>query len=318
VSAAAPLTVLYIGGYGRSGSTVLDRVLGELPHTVSVGEMRSLWGSVLRGERSCGCGRAFTSCPFWNEVGTRAFGGWDTEDVRDGVEAHRAVDRHRRLPQLVAGRGDARFLEQLRTFRMLSGRLYRAVAEIAEADVVVDASKYPVYAAILRGVPDLDLRVLHLVRDARGSAYSWAKRGVAKPDADGSETMPTYRTSRAALEWSAYNLAFDLARPMGVPVRRLTYEAFVRDPLSAVRRAAAFAGVPVSGDDLRFLDGAEVGLHEQHALGGNPLRFAEGSTMTLRLDETWRDAMPDGARRTVTALAFPMLVRYGYLGSHAR
>ena len=37
-------TVLYVGGYGRSGSTVLDRVLGALPDAVSVGEIRSIWG----------------------------------------------------------------------------------------------------------------------------------------------------------------------------------------------------------------------------------------------------------------------------------
>ena len=45
-------TVLYIGGYGRSGSTVLDRVLGALPDVVSVGEIRSIWGAVLREDGS--------------------------------------------------------------------------------------------------------------------------------------------------------------------------------------------------------------------------------------------------------------------------
>jgi hypothetical protein len=315
VSDVAPLTVLYIGGYGRSGSTVLDRVLGELPGVVSVGEMRSLWGAVLRGDRRCSCGRPFASCPFWAAVGERAFGGWGTEEVARGIDAHRAVDRHRRLPRLVVGRRPAAFDGDLAIFRNLSARLYRAVADVADARVVVDASKYPVYAAVLRGAPGLDLRVLHLVRDARGTAHSWAKQGVVKPDADDGETMPIYRPSRAALEWSAYNLAFDVAGMLRLPVRRLRYESFVKDPVGTARRGAAFAGVPVSADDLAFIDGDEVRLGEQHAIGGNPARFADGTSMRLRLDEAWRREMPAGARRAVTALAAPLLLRYGYLGS---
>jgi Sulfotransferase family len=315
VSDAAPLTVLYIGGYGRSGSTVLDRVLGELPGVVSVGEMRSLWGAVLRGDRRCSCGRSFGSCPFWSAVGERAFGGWETEEVRRGVEARRAIDRHRHLPRLVVGRRTAAFDGDLAVFRALTARLYLAVADVAQAEVVVDASKYPVYAAILRGTPGLDLRVLHLVRDARGTAHSWAKQGVVKPDAEDGETMPIYRPSRAALEWSAYNLAFDLAGVGRLPVRRLRYESLVRDPVGTVRRIAAFAGVPVTADDLAFLDGEHVRLGEQHAIGGNPARFADGASMRLRLDDAWRGEMPARARRTVTALASPLLLRYGYLGS---
>ena len=32
--------VLFIGGYGRSGSTLLDRLLGQIDGFVSVGEVR--------------------------------------------------------------------------------------------------------------------------------------------------------------------------------------------------------------------------------------------------------------------------------------
>src|SRR5690348_4870275 len=49
-------TVLYLGGLGRSGTAVLERVLGELPGACSVGELVYLWErGVLRGE-TCGCG----------------------------------------------------------------------------------------------------------------------------------------------------------------------------------------------------------------------------------------------------------------------
>ena len=39
----ARATVLYIGGMGRSGSTLVDRVLGQAPGVCSVGELVFLW-----------------------------------------------------------------------------------------------------------------------------------------------------------------------------------------------------------------------------------------------------------------------------------
>src|SRR5205823_1051409 len=47
--------VLYIAGPGRSGSTVLDQVLGELPGFVSTGELQALWQRGLVERRPCGC-----------------------------------------------------------------------------------------------------------------------------------------------------------------------------------------------------------------------------------------------------------------------
>jgi hypothetical protein len=35
--------VVFIGGYGRSGSTLLDRVLGSIEGLVSAGELSHLW-----------------------------------------------------------------------------------------------------------------------------------------------------------------------------------------------------------------------------------------------------------------------------------
>ena len=49
VTSSHPSTpqVLYVGGWGRSGSTLLDLALGQIPGFVSVGELRYLW------ERPC-------------------------------------------------------------------------------------------------------------------------------------------------------------------------------------------------------------------------------------------------------------------------
>jgi hypothetical protein len=55
---------------------------------------------------------------------------------------------------------------------------------------------------------------------------------------------------------------------------------------------------------------ADLGV--AHTASGNPMRFTTGP-VPIRLDDKWRSAMLPSNRRTVTALTFPLLQRYGYL-----
>ena len=41
--AGNPTTVLYVAGAGRSGSTLLDNLLGQIPGFFSAGELRYVW-----------------------------------------------------------------------------------------------------------------------------------------------------------------------------------------------------------------------------------------------------------------------------------
>ena len=73
----AMIPVVYIGGCQRSGSTLLDRMLSQVPEHLSAGEVVHLWIRGLGGNELCGCGAVFLDCPFWTEVGRIGFGGWD-------------------------------------------------------------------------------------------------------------------------------------------------------------------------------------------------------------------------------------------------
>ncbi len=97
-------TVLYLGGLGRSGTTVLERVLGELPGVCSAGELVHLWRRGVLDDETCGCGRPFGSCPFWVEVGRVAFGGWTRELALRMEQLRPLVDRTRSVPRLLAPR----------------------------------------------------------------------------------------------------------------------------------------------------------------------------------------------------------------------
>ena len=61
-------SVVYIVGYGRSGSTILDIILGQHADIFSAGELRNLTTRAWQGNEYCSCQSSLQSCPFWSEV----------------------------------------------------------------------------------------------------------------------------------------------------------------------------------------------------------------------------------------------------------
>jgi UDP-N-acetylglucosamine transferase subunit ALG13 len=308
--------VLYLGGFGRSGSTLVERVLGQVPGVTALGEVVHLWARGALADERCGCGEPFSACEVWRRVGKSAYGGWDAVDA-SAVEALRAsVDRLRLVPRLLAPGTSPSFRRRVDSLVRVLDRFYAAAQEVSGASVLVDSSKHASYAFVLRHVA-VDLRVVHVVRDSRGVAHSWSKR-VLKPEAVGEEAyMPTYSAAESSLWWALNNVLFDVLARVGVPVLRLRYEDLLHDPRGSVRRIVEFAGLDPEDEALAHLGDRSVELVTDHTVAGNPMRFTTGR-LELRVDEAWRAALPPRHRRTVTALTAPLLLRYGYLAPRRR
>ncbi|WP_045745537.1 MULTISPECIES: sulfotransferase [Actinoplanes] len=299
--------VLFLGGLGRSGTTLVERLLGELPGMCALGEVVHLWQRDIRDDERCGCGERFSGCDFWRKIGERAFGGWDKVDV-DRVHALRdAVERTRHIPRLATTTAPGSAVTEYASYY---ARVYAAAAEVSGAPVVIDSSKHSALAHVLRWAPDIDLRVVHMVRDARGVAYSWTKR-VARPETDGAGEMTRYSPGRSALLWNAHNAAFGLLARRGVPVRRIRYEEFLASPRAGLIRLADFAGLTLHTADLDFLRAGHADLRAGHSAAGNPMRFTVGR-LALRRDDAWVHALPRSQRRLVGAVCSPLLHAYGY------
>ena len=306
------ITVVYLGGFGRSGSTLVERVLGAVQGWVNVGELVDLARSVAPRDELCGCGLTFSSCPVWTEVGEVAFGGWSPEVLERIRSAHRAAARQRHLPGLLSGRPPSAALASLRDDY---SAVYRAVAQVTGARVVVDASKGPALGQALAGAPGVDLRALNVVRDPRAVAWSWQREVVRPHDVSGADRMWRIPAHRSAAQWTALQLEMELVARLGRrPTARLHYEDFVADPVSTVVAATAAIGLPVAPGDVPWTEGGGIVLDASHGLSGNPSRFRTGP-VRLRRDEAWASEMPAGARSVVTALTLPLLHAYDYTGT---
>ena len=306
--------VLYIGGAGRSGSTVLAVLLGRYEGFVAVGELRYLWDRGVAQNHLCGCRRPFRECPFWTDVLTEAFGGMDAAERMDVPEQAARVDRVRFVPALSQRRlRPPPLTRRLADYGEILSRLYRSIATVSGAAVVVDSSKDPSYAFVLENTPGVELSVVHLVRDSRAVAYSWTRARV-RPEVHWQvEYMQRRKPLRTALVWEANNLMFEELGRRHPRFLRLRYEDFVARPDPTV---ADLAGLPGGGGGGG--GGAEPVLRTGddfvHSISGNPSRFEDGP-VRIAVDDEWREKLPPRDRRVVTAVTAPLLVRYGYLGS---
>jgi hypothetical protein len=306
--------VAYIGGTGRSGSTLLDLMLGALPGFVAVGELARLWDRGLRENVLCGCREHFLDCPFWGAVGESAFGGWSTLGSDELVALRPPhIARVRHFPQLLAPRlRTPELTAGLRRYADRTTAVYRAIADVSGCRVVVDSSKSVGHAFLLARLPGLDARVIHLVRDSRGVAHSW-QRLVVRPEIVGERaTLNIWSPTRASVEWLAQNGSYHFVPLLGIPCLRVRYETLVRSPRSEFERLLRHLDERVDASALEFLDRRELPAHANHTLSGNPLRFQRGE-LPLRIDDEWRLRMSRGDRAKVLALTWPLLAAYGYL-----
>jgi hypothetical protein len=305
-------------GTTRSGSTLVEVLLGQLPGFVDVGELRYLWFRRLakQGNMLCGCRQLLRECPFWERVGEEAFGGWDQLEASEVLALARAVERERYIPLLAQPRAWRGYERQLHAYAALLERLFQAIRLVSGARVVVDASKLLSHAFVLRHVDQLDVRFLHLVRDCRGVAFSWSKH-VARPETVGGVSyMPRFRPTTMALRWTYDNLCAHLLTALGAQRAFMRYETFVRSPREELTRVLNGLGEPAAPGQLRFL-ADDVALEPTHSVSGNPMRFRIAS-LPIELDDQWRREMPLRDRRVVTLLAWPLLKAYGYTGEDER
>lgn len=304
----APVPVLFIACMGRSGSTLLERVLGTFDGFCTVGELRFVWERSYGENQLCGCGLPFDQCPFWEQVSRRMFGVASGEvDASRPQQLRRHLDTFRQAPWLLAPYSPARRRAAMGEYGELLQRFYRTVLDVSGQRAIVDSTGDSTHGLVLSRLPGIELHVVHLVRDPRAVAFSW-KRARRRPEIHwAAEDMPIERISTSTRRWVLHNLLAERLAKSAASYRRLRYEDFAADPDAALREVLSpFAWTPRPAPSV-----AEVVLEPTHTVSGNPIRFKQGP-IAIKPDCEWRTAMAAGDRKAATAMSFWLMRRYGY------
>jgi hypothetical protein len=305
--------VIYLLASGRSGSTVMGNVLGEIEGFFHAGELRTLWGLGLQRNRLCGCGVPVPKCDVWGEIVRRTL-----DDAGLGVVAPPDVEHwHRQTMRLRNTRRLLRLPHGLPTgwpsldrYAAVQASLYRAISDVTGSSTVIDSSKRPAEAAILKLLPGVDPYVVHLVRDPRAVVHSW-RRHKHSPGEGPRQEMLEYTPFISARNWLWINSSGEALRRRWSAGRtmRLRYEDFVSSPRAQIRRILDLVGI--GNVALPFMSERSVHLRTNHTAGGNPDRLIEG-VIEIRHDLDWLHRQPVLERVLATTVALPLMSRYGY------
>jgi hypothetical protein len=267
--------LVYIGGFGQSGSTLVEYLVTANPKAVACGEIVN--GFLKRNdcESKCTCGKSRKDCPIW--------GVFDRSSVRSLT--HEGVVLS--------------LLEHI-------GSKYT---------MMTDASKTALGSATmpfrLRRRLGSDFYLLHIVRDPRAVCWStirWAKNRHNKRWSRRLLRQPFPRCVRTAFGWWIANLSCEtFAWLYPSQYLRAHYEDFARSPHALLR---TLFSVVLPDDETHF---AEVGVYDnRHQLHGNRMRRKKLSFTDVQPDERWKLEMPRIYQRLAGALTFPLRAKYGY------
>ncbi len=261
------IPVIILAGEGHSGSTLLDLVMDSHSQVVGVGEL-SHYGDHLNSGELCSCGNEIKDCEFWQKV-------------FEGVDVSKLPPTHRRKPDFLlnsdnflyyAGGSEKKL--DAREYARAAERVYKNIARFSGKKVVFDSSKdYDRAEAIIKFSEDLDITLLHLVRDGRGVAYSNIKLG---------------RRGFAFMKrWAMTNIKIELVkkRNKNIPNIFILYEDFVKDPKNILKFILGRVGLPFEPEMLRFKNN----VHYQP--GGNFNLRIKAKSDEIKLDEKWKREM---------------------------
>jgi hypothetical protein len=308
-------TIIYIAGYGRSGSTLLARLLGDHEAIFTAGELINFIDLVDSCDVDCSCGRELCTCPFWSKVFEAFTAG--SPNGQEIAKNQKKMESIAGFPGSVCGFTSSRVDRYCRISRNVMDSIFKRSPD--HTRFIVDSSKTTWSRCnrplMLSRMGDYDVKVIHLVRDGRGCLWSMIRGTdtglLKKAKLLERSSFPVFRT---ALHWPLANLAAHLFQLLRPPANycRIRYEDLVENPEQVSETLEKFLGITSLSTFGAMKTGAEIRL--QHIMAGNRMRASK--KVTVRADLEWKERLPKGQALLFGVLNWPLMRLYGYGCNH--
>ncbi|MEO1299650.1 MAG: sulfotransferase [Cyanobacteria bacterium J06636_16] len=298
------IKVLYIAGFERSGSTLVNRVFGQIDSFVAWGELRDIWGHGVSENRSCTCGTTFHNCEVWQKVLDYGFGGINNLNASRLIELLQKSRKYIAIEHV----SPVPIKTPSEVYQYLDNllKLYRAIQSVTGCRVIVDSTKASWYGAALKRISDIDIYTLHITRDPRGVCHSLKRRKQ-----QGEPECQWYNPLHASLAWMLKNSAVEsfLSKPKQ-KYMRMKFEDFVLSPKESVQSVLDMMDEVCP--NLPFVEKDAVQMKTDHIFTGSPSSRSDVGNVQLKLDERWKENMNLRDKNTIAVITAPLRRKYQY------
>ena len=300
------IKVIHFIGSGRSGTTLLNILLDNHPSITGVGELSYITRHIWPELGYCGCGKRIDNCEIWKDIYKR----WIDESHNNMLEEHISLqndfERYRQIKRLIW-----KCNWETREFRKYSDyqtKLYRAILDVNNGSIIADASKHPLRVWSLSHIPEIDLRVIHVIRDPRGVAWSRKKSYDKDPKSGLGWNVYSQPVWQSALRWIFINLLSDYVSNRVNKVIKLRYEDLIQNPFDTLLRIGEFVGLRFQNMAHKISSGESITVG--HIAAGNRLRMEKH--IVLRRDSNWKTNMSGDEKKMVWRITNWLMKKYGY------
>lgn len=275
------ISLVYLLGAGRSGTTLLATVMNRFPEVQTLGEMHQFLEHI-KFNKPCSCGAALEDCSFWSPILRKL--DVDEKYIDQALLISGRYEAHGQLPKLVV-------LKDIRSeYNAVQELIFGAIRTQVAKEYLLDSSKYIARYLRFRRNNRFKVKGIYMVRDVRGVIHSFSKQ-VQTPKGP----------LATILYYSIINFFGQLVCWTDPCILKLRYEDLVEDTAGSLRRIATH----LSGEETGEI--TDAGYYDiPHIIGGN--RLKANKTLEIKKDDAWKRNMPRGRQMIYYLLAAPFML----------
>lgn len=270
--------IIYIVSDVRSGSTLLDFLMGRHEKITSVGEFHWLNDSfnnrfsdddITRG--TCSCGEQTPNCDFWFslEQGLNRTGN-SLKELRTFVEVPKGLFAKLWMNFVLIFSKSSSF-KKLENEEVIENcqLVFEEIFEQQGTKFILESSKETERALLYKKHLPFECKFIFLVRDSRGVVLSKMKRGLS--------------FYKSTISWFLHNLKQLIVQTSFSKEERIfiTYESLCNSPQKELERIFSFLNIENQTSELEY--------YSSHNIGGSPYRF-DKEPLQIKLDEKWKSS----------------------------
>jgi len=299
------ITLLHIASTGRSGSTLMERILNEVPGIFAAGEI-GVRGDLFREDGRCFCGQRFEECPVWGKIikDNTVIKKTDRNTLLERLQKYNCLLPFLRLLLTKPDHWPEDFKQYLQTLQAI----YASIHKHQTCQVITDSTACFIYGYYLSLLRVVDLYVVHLVRSPWGYVHSCS---IPKYTSKQVQWSTGKSPLLSAFTWLKKNLLLEIiAFKHKRKYLRIRYEDFIENPIEIINDIGRILNLNL---ETSFIKGNTLSVGVNHLSSGNIDALIDNrgeKEIILKPDDRWKRDMKWWNILIVTLITWPLLLRY--------